>query len=136
MGRSRAAAEAGGRDVRGSARAGAVDRCAEAGRKGDAQRIGASTTSAAGAAERSSRQGLGDAPQAAAQVAFLEGVHLVQVPAVGEGVDEVAGKEVDGEAAVLKDVVAMGGAVVGVTAAVNNLLAVNAWAGTSSRPRR
>ncbi|MFD7757903.1 hypothetical protein [Streptomyces sp. NPDC059757] len=65
-------------------------------------------------------------------------MHLVQVPAVGEGVDEVAGKEVDGEAAVLKDVVAMGGAgaVVGVTAAVNNLLAVNAWAGTSSRPRR
>ncbi|MFD3490477.1 hypothetical protein ACFWWB_07860 [Streptomyces sp. NPDC058690] len=64
-------------------------------------------------------------------------MHLVQVPAVGEGVDEVAGKEVDGEAAVLKDVVAMGGAgaVVGVTAAVNNLLAVNTWAGTSSRPR-
>ncbi|MGW0694613.1 hypothetical protein [Streptomyces sp. NBC_01578] len=125
--------------MRGSAGAGAVDRCAEAAQKGDAQRVGVSTTtSAAGVAERSSRQGLGDAPQAAGQVAFLEGVHLVQVPAVGEGVDEVAGKEVDGEAAVLKDVVAMGGAgaVVGVTAAVNNLLAVNAWAGTSSRPRR
>jgi hypothetical protein len=33
--------------------------------------------------------GLGDAPQLAGQVALLEGVDLVQCPAVGEGVDQV-----------------------------------------------
>lgn len=33
------------------------------------------------------RQGLGDAPEAAGKVAFLEGMDLVEGPAVGEGVD-------------------------------------------------
>lgn len=43
-------------------------------------------------------------------------MHLVQVPALGKGVDEGAVEEVDGEAAVFVDVVAVGGAgaVVGV----------------------
>jgi hypothetical protein len=54
--------------------------------------------------------GLGDAPQAAGQLALLEGVDLGEVPAAGEDVDKVAGEEVDGEAAVLVDAVAVGDA--------------------------
>lgn len=53
------------------------------------------------------RSGLGDPPQAAGKVAFLERLNLAQMPAAGEIDDELAGEEVDGEAAVLIDVVAV-----------------------------
>jgi len=50
---------------------------------------------------------LGDAPQPAGQFAFLEVVHLGQIPALGQVLDESAGEEVHREAAVFPDVVAV-----------------------------
>ena len=57
-------------------------------------------------------QALGDPPQAAGQFALLEGVHFVEGPACGQGVDEGAVEEVHREAAVLEDVVAVSDACV------------------------
>src|SRR5262245_17324168 len=50
---------------------------------------------------------LGDAPEPAWKVTFLERMDVGEGPAVGELVDKGAVEEVDGEAAVLVDVVAV-----------------------------
>jgi hypothetical protein len=59
---------------------------------------------------RSAGQDLSDTPEPPRQIALLEGVNVPQLPAHCEGVDQSAVEEVDGEAAVLPDVVAVRGA--------------------------